>query len=299
MVLTEAIAIVRLQGATMLRTALSGDQQLEQSEMADQDDHGLFGPASSAWRVHSDSAMLIGGLRALMLQTLHPLAMAGVAQHSDYRNDPWGRLHRTGRFIGATTFGNTPTAEKWISIVRKVHDRVQGTAPDGRPYSANDPHLLLWVHVTEVDSFLRAFERFGKGKLTDAEKDSYVNEMAVVAERLGAENVPKTRAALNETIEMFRAECEYTEITRETVRFLLKPPVPLATAGAYALISAGAVTLLPGWARSMLRLPLPPGADLLAIRPAATALTRGLGWLLTAPEHMRLDDNMLSNRSAE
>lgn len=294
MVLTEAIAILRLQGANMLRTALSGDEQLDQSEMATQDDPGLFGPASSAWRVHSDSAMLIGGLRALMLQTLHPLAMAGVAQHSDYRNDPWGRLHRTGRFIGATTFGTTETAEKWISIVRRVHDRVQGTAPDGRPYSANDPHLLLWVHVTEVDSFLRAFERFGKGKLTDAEKDSYVNEMAEVAERLGADNVPRTRAELDETIEMFRAECEYTDITKDTVRFLLFPPVPLATAGAYGLISAGAVTLLPEWARTMLRLPVPPGADLLAIRPAATVLTRGLGWLLTAPEHMRLDDNMLS-----
>jgi len=183
MVLTEAIAIMRLQGATMLRSALSGDEQIEQSEMASADDPGLFGPASSAWRIHSDSSMLIGGLRALMLQTLHPLAMAGVAQHSDYKSDPWGRLHRTGRFIGATTFGNTDTAEKWIGIVRRVHDRVQGTAADGRPYSANDPHLLLWVHVTEVDSFLSAYERFGKGKLTDAEKAHLIAQasMTVVA----------------------------------------------------------------------------------------------------------------------
>ncbi|MDH4363327.1 MAG: DUF2236 domain-containing protein, partial [Acidimicrobiia bacterium] len=119
-----------------MRSAIAGDERLSRRELATWDDPGLFGPASVAWRVHGESSMLIGGLRALLLQTLHPLAMAGVADHSDYRRDPWGRLHRTGRFIGATTYGNTATAEHVIAMVTAIHRRVEGTAPDGRHYAA-------------------------------------------------------------------------------------------------------------------------------------------------------------------
>lgn len=282
MIVTEALSLVRRQGAARLRSALAGERGLDPTEMANPDDFGLFGPASIAWRVHADSAMLIGGLRALMLQTLHPLAMAGVADHSDYRNDPWGRLHRTGRFVGATTFGTTEAAEREIDIVKRVHLKVKGTAPDGRPYSASDPHLLLWVHVTEVDSFLTAFERYGRARLTDAEKDRYVAEMAEVARRLGAETPPTNRRELDDTLEAFRAGCTFGPQARQTVRFLLLPPVPLAVRGGYGVITAAAVGSLPGWARSMLRLPLLPGTDSLAIQPAAVALTRTLGWFMTA-----------------
>ncbi|MCP3989662.1 MAG: DUF2236 domain-containing protein, partial [Actinomycetia bacterium] len=130
------------------------------ADLATHDDPGLFGPGSVAWRVHAESSMLIGGLRALLLQTLHPLALAGVADHSVYRQDPWGRLHRTARFIGATTYGNTATAEQIITRIRAIHAQVTGVAPDGTPYEANDPHLLLWVHITEIDSFLRAYDRY-------------------------------------------------------------------------------------------------------------------------------------------
>lgn len=293
MVIGEAISLVRREGGNRLRSALAGDEQLRPDELADKQDLGLFGPASVAWRVHGDSAMLIGGLRALMLQTLHPLAMAGVSDHSDYRSDPWGRLHRTGRFIGATTFGNTKTAERVIGTVRRVHDRVEGEAPDGRPYSANDPHLLLWVHVTEVDSFLAGYGRYGSGKLTDAEQDRYIGEMAEIGTRLGAEDVPTNRAELAETIEMFRAECSFDEQARDSMRFLLLPPVPLAARGAYGLISAASIGLLPTWAQQMLRLPVPPGLDPLAIRPAATVLTRTIGWLMSESRSADLADRML------
>ena len=119
-------------------------------------------PADAAIRtVHGDAAMFVGGLRALVLQALHPLAMAGVAGHSGYRGDPWGRLQRTSRFLAATTFGPADVAERTVARVRAVHRTVRGTAPDGRPYRADDPHLLRWVHVAEVDSFLRAHRRFG------------------------------------------------------------------------------------------------------------------------------------------
>jgi len=281
MIVDEALARVRRRGAAMLRQVIAGDERLGPADLVTADDPGFFGPASVAWRVHRDSSMLIGGLRALLFQTLHPLAMAGVADHSDYRDDPWGRLHRTGRFIGATTYGNTATAEQLIETVRAVHDRVVGVAPDGRPYAANDPHLLLWVHVTEVDSFLQAHLRYGQGKLTDAEQDRYIAEMAEVGRRLGAEGVPEDRTALASSLEAFRQECHYGRQAREAVRFLLLPPVPLALRGAYGLIGAAAIGLLPGWARSMMWLPVPPGVDPLAIRPAATVLTRTIGWLMT------------------
>lgn len=297
MVIGEAISLVRREGGDLLRRALAGDERLSQDELASAEDQGLFGPASVAWRVHGDSAMLIGGLRALMLQTLHPLAMAGVADHSDYRSDPWGRLHRTGRFIGATTFGSTEVAERLIATVRAIHDRVEGTAPDGRPYSANDPHLLLWVHVTEVDSFLRAYNRYGSGKLTDAEQDRYVAEMAETARRLGAEDVPVNRAELRATLHDFRSECSYDDQARECMRFLLLPPVPLPARGAYGLISAASIGLLPPWAQRMLRLPVPPGIDPLAIRPAATVLTRTIGWLMSEARDQDLADRLLVDQT--
>ncbi|MEM7274673.1 MAG: oxygenase MpaB family protein [Actinomycetota bacterium] len=293
MIVGEALALIRREGGDRLRSMLAGDQEMAPAELAHRGDHGLFGPASSAWRVHGDSSMLIGGLRALMLQTLHPLAMAGVADHSAYREDPWGRLHRTGRFIGATTFGSTKTAEQTIAVVRKVHERVEGTAPDGRRYSASDPHLLAWVHITEVDSFLAAYDRYGEGRLTDAERDSYVAEMAEVGHRLGAVDLPTDRAQLAEALEAFRPECEYGEQARDTMRFLIRPPVPLVTRGPYALISAASIGLLPTWAQLMLRLPVPPGVDPLAIRPAATVLTRTVGWLMGGQRQDEIADRLL------
>lgn len=292
----EAVAGVRHQGGSWLRGALSGDEALSPGEMATADDPGLFGPASMMWRVHADSSMLIGGLRSLMIQTLHPLAMAGVAEHSDYQHDPWGRLNRTGRFIGATTFGSTETAETSIAMVRRVHEHVVGTAPDGRPYSANDPHLLLWVHVTEVDSFLRAYRRFGDGKLRDAEADQYVAEMAEIGRRLGVLDPPLTVAQLDASLKAFRPECEFGPQAKQTLRFLLNPPgVPFLVKGSYGLITAGAITLLPGWSQRMMRLPVPPLIEPVAVRPAAKLLTRTIGWFMAADStRSNIEDDLLT-----
>ncbi|MEM7340932.1 MAG: oxygenase MpaB family protein [Actinomycetota bacterium] len=276
----DLVATIRNEGGTRLRNVIAGEQRLDTSQLATRADPGLYGPSSAVWRVHGEASMLIGGLRALMLQTLHPLAMAGVAEHSDYRHDPWGRLHRTGHFIGATTYGNTATAERTIAMVRAIHERVEGHAPDGRPYSATDPHLLRWVHVTEVDSFLAAYDRYAAGRLTDAERDQYVAEMGEIATRLGADDVPTDMASLQSCIEDFRPELRYDPQAQEAMRFLMRPPVPLLLAGAYGIVTAGAVGLLPGWAQRQLRLPVPPGVEPIAVRPAAMLFTRGIGWLL-------------------
>jgi uncharacterized protein (DUF2236 family) len=213
-----------------------------------------FAPDSPIRRVHGDSATFVGGLRALLLQSLHPLAMAGVAGHSGYRGDPWGRLARTSTFLGYTTFATAEHAQEMVDRVRAVHERVRGKAPDGRPYRASDPHLLTWVHVAEADSFLAAHQRYGEKALSADEADEYVAQSGQVARALGADVVPATVAELADCIKSYRAELEATPAALDAARFLLRePPLPWSARGPYHLLAAGAVALLPAWARSQLR----------------------------------------------
>lgn len=236
-------------------------------------DPGLFGPGSATWRVHGDPAMMVGGLSALMLQTLHPLAIAGVEEHSTYRDDPLGRLSRTGSFVTGTTFGSTETAEKLITLVRAIHRRVRGTAPDGRPYSADDPALLTWVHATEVGSFLRAHQRFTPFPVRGDQADRYLHEVATIAERLGAERVPRSRVALHAYFRDVRPELEAGDQALAAIDFLTRPMPgnPVLTAAHQVVIKA-AVGLLPGWARDMLGVPHPDLAARALVLPAVHAL---------------------------
>jgi uncharacterized protein (DUF2236 family) len=241
-------------------------------------DPGLFGPDSVAWRIHADASMFVGGLRALLLQTLHPLAMAGVADHSDFRHDPGRRFVRTARFVATTTYGTTEQAEEALEVVRRVHRTVVGTAPDGRPYSASDPHLVAWVHHAEVDSFLRTYRRYGTSPLTDDDADRYVAEMAVLCERLGGEPPARSVPELRAYFATVRPELHATRQARDAARWLMVPPLPLAARPAYAVIAPAAVGLLPAWARRELWLPLLPGADPVLVQPAARLLLRTLTW---------------------
>lgn len=241
-------------------------------------DPGLFGPGSATWRVHGDPSMLIGGLSALLLQTLHPLAMAGVAEHSNYREDPLARLSRTGSFVTGTTYGSTETAERLIKLVKGIHRRVRGTAPDGRPYSASDPDLVTWVHATEVANFLKAHQRFNPFPVRGDQADRYLHEMGVIAERLGAERIPRTRLALRAYFRDLRPELEAGEQCRDAVRFLTAPMGggnPML-AGAHQVVIQAAIGLLPGWARDMLGLRLPSLAQQAVVGPAALALMGAL-----------------------
>lgn len=274
-----ALEQVRTRIAGSIRTLVAGSPEPPPPRRP-ADGQGLFGPGSVTWRVHADPAMFIGGLRALLMQTMHPLAMAGVADHSDYRSDPWGRLRRTGSFVGVTTFGSEAEARAAIERVRQVHEHVRGTAPDGRPYAATDPHLLAWVHVTEVDSFLRAHQRYGTDRLTGADADRYVAEMAGVAELMGAEPVPTSMAAMERWMQGVRPELVVGAQARRAVAFLLVPPVPIAVRPLYGVVGAAAIGLLPAWARRKLWLPSPPLSDPLLVRPTARALVGSLGWVL-------------------
>lgn len=254
------------------------------AELFDAPGERWFEPDSPIRRVHGDSSMFVGGLRAILLQSLHPHAMAGVAQHSDYQHDPWGRLQRTADFLAATTFGPIEQAELTIARIRAVHEHVTGIADDGQPYEANDPHLLRWVHIVEADSFLAANRRHGATPLTDSEADEYVAQMAVIAHEFGIPAPPRSVQALNDQIRSYRPELRATPEAREAARFLLlQPPVNLAARPVYGVLAAAAVALLPRWARTPLRLPWLPVTERLAVRPAGQAVTRGLRWALQAP----------------
>ena len=242
-----------------------------------------FPNGSVIQRINGDSSMFVGGLRALFLQSLHPLAMAGVAEHSDYRTDPWGRLQRTAHFLAATTFGPAEMAERAVERVRGVHEHVTGFAPDGRPYAANDPHLLRWVHVAEVDSFLAAYRRHGADELTDDDADTYVAQMAVIARALGVPAPPESVMALRDQLRSYRRELAGTSQARDVAKYLLwQPPLPPAGRVVYQALAGSAVALLPLWARRPLRLPWMPLTEAIAVKPAGDAVTRGLRWALSA-----------------
>lgn len=241
-----------------------------------------FAPDRPIRRVNADASMFVGGLRALLLQSLHPLAMAGVAEHSDYRGDPWGRLQRTSTFLATTTFGCAADAQGAVDHVRRIHRYVHGVAPDGRPYDATDPHLLEWVHIAEVDSFLLAHQMYGAAPLDQAGRDGYVADMAVVASALGVSEPPRTEQELHDRINEFRPELRGTPAAREAARFLLlTPPLPLPARPAYGILAATAVAMLPAWARLPLLLPYVPLLEATVTRMAGRMLVGSIRWVMT------------------
>lgn len=242
-------------------------------------DPGLFGPQSVSWRVHGDfTSMLIGGITALMLQMLHPAALAGVWDHSNFRADLIGRLRRTGQFIAGTTFGGVDDAEHLIQRVRQIHNNVVGTTAYGEPYSANDPYLLTWVHVAEVSSFLAAHLRYKNPLLSPELQDQYYAEIALVAERLGARDVPKSRIEIATFINNIRPELKFDDRTQEVLDVLFNAPAPSALAKPVgSLMLRAGVDLLPAWARQQLHLAL-GDSESMAIRTGVRSLAPVLRW---------------------
>ncbi len=251
--------------------------------------HGTPGPrwfpeGSAIRRVHGDASMFVGGLRALLLQSLHPQAMAAVAAHSGYRGDPWGRLARTSTFLATTTFGTADDAARAVAVVRAVHERVRGVTADGLAYAASDPHLVRWVHVAEAHSFLAAHQRYGARPLDAAGCDEYVRQSAVVARELGAEDPPTTMAELTEQLRDYRPELRGTPEARQAARFMLvSPPLPWPARPPYAVLAASAVALMPPWTRRHPRLPHLPLLEATAARAGGHVATRTIRWALGAP----------------
>ncbi len=215
--------------------------------------------------------------------TQMPRCSSAVAQHSDYRGDPWGRLQRTSTFLAVTTFGPAADAQRAVDRVRGIHQRVHGVATDGRAYRASDPHLLEWVHIAEVDSFLLAHQLYGAAPLDQNGRDGYVADTSRVAAALGVLDPPQTENELRMRIDAFRPELSGTPAAREAARFLLlTPPLPLAARAPYGLLAATSVSMLPGWARMPLLLPYFPPVEATVIRMAGRAVVGGLRWAMTA-----------------
>lgn len=217
-------------------------------------DPGLFGPDSATWRVHADfPGMLSGGLCALMLQVLHPLALAGVWDHSNFRTDLVGRLRRTTAFVAGTTYAATADAERLVARVVRIHSAVRGHAADGRPYSADDPDLLTWVHVTEAYGFLEGYRRYAPVELPAGAADRYYAEVRRVAKRLGARDVPASEAEVDAWFARRRGELRCDARSREVLDVLahIRLPVPAAGISRDAFLGAGAA-LLPEWAQALL-----------------------------------------------
>ncbi|CAN5526278.1 oxygenase MpaB family protein [soil metagenome] len=250
-------------------------------------DLGLFGPDSVAWRMHQDPSMIVGGMRALLIQALNPLAMAAVDQHSDFRSDPWGRLRRTSEFVATTIFGDTPSALSAGARIRAIHKRVRGTDQvTGLAYSAEDPQLLLWIHAVEVHSFITAYRRYG-GRLSDADADLYVYEMVRSAELVGlhAEDVPTDLDDLRSYLSGVKSLC-VTPAAREGLWLVLNPPAPLPGRLAWTLPAAAAVSILPRRVRDLYGLPWLQPADP-AVRLAMFSLCKTLRLLLPPPLPVR------------
>ncbi len=227
---------------------------------AEEDRLGFFGPDSVSWRIHSDPSFSVGGLRALLLQALHPVAMDGVARFSGgFREEPWPRLIRTATYVDTLTFGTRTEAVRAVARVRGIHRRLGATEETtGRTYRVDDPDLLLWVHCCEVDSLLSVARRAGV-PLTDQDADRYVAEQVTSAELIGvaADDVPDSAAALAAYFEVIRPQLAVTPAARDAYRLITVPPMPpwvrylTPAQGAWGGLAGLAVALLPPWARRM------------------------------------------------
>ncbi|MFB7949761.1 oxygenase MpaB family protein [Kitasatospora phosalacinea] len=272
--------VLRLRLLREINSTVHGaDLHLERYDRPD-GDPGLFGPDSVVWRVHGHPAgMLVGGFAALMLQSLHPVAMRAVAQHSDYRTDPVGRLHRTARFVSTTTLGSSAAAEAAIADVRRIHGYVRGRDAGGRPYRADDPDLLCWVHTAEVACFLAGHQVFaGSGRLTAEQCDDYLAEVAQIGQLLGADGVPVSRAGLARYLAGVRGALRATPEALEAVVLLRGFGRTGRERLAVRVLTNAAVGLLPAWARPALGVRRPWIVRRLWDRPLARLLGAAMVW---------------------
>ena len=225
-----------------------------------EDPRGLFSPETIAWKIHSDPAMAVGGIRALLQQALHPIAMDGVAKNSNFREDAWGRLQRTGDYVSTITFGESSQAQGLAARVRKIHTSL----------GLDDPHLLLWVHMSMVDSFLDIARRSGMA-IGDQEADQYISEMVLFAELVGVPtaDVPTNTSEMQSYFQNIASELSASDDAKRAALFLTIPPMPTAirlatpAAPAWASLALLAASSLPQWARRLYGTPQIPGQNLI------------------------------------
>lgn len=244
---------------------------------AERTDSGWFGPDSVTWRVHADVSMLVAGVAAFAFQSMHPRALAGVVDHGSFDRDFFGRTKRTGAFIITVTYGTSAEAAYACHTVRRIHERVVGRTPDGRPYQASDPELLDWVHVSQYAATAAAHQRFGAHPLSRTELDRYVAEVARVGEEMEVPQPPRSWVELDAALQRHRPCLAIGEQARDALRFLADPPgLPWMLRPAWGLLFAGGIASLPPFARHLIGSPQPTLAEVAGCR----ALVRATGALL-------------------
>lgn len=244
-------------------------------------DRGLFGPESMAWRVHDHfAAMMVGGLSSLMVQALHPRALAAVWDHSDFRHDLKGRLGRTAYFVAATTYGGQAQALRTIERVNTIHARVAGVDQQGQPYVANEPHLIRWVHLVEVTSFLAAYQYLSRSPLSAAECDQYIAEMTRIGHLLGAEDLPTTLRDSEQALAAYRDELAFDARTREIMQVIESYPVDGWDQPFMAMVLQAAFDVMPAWALGLLHKTPACALQQQALRRALQAGAEPVQWML-------------------
>ena len=241
-------------------------------------DEALFEKDTPIRMVHADLVgMMVGGIRALLLQMLHPDALQGVLDHSNFREDMHGRLRRTAKFIAVTTFAHRDEAMNAIERVNRIHTKVSGTLPDGTPYSATNPRTLAWVHVTEASSFLAGYLRHVRPDMPGYEQDEYYRQFAVIARALGADPVPTSRNEAEELFRELRGDLQSSPEAREIAQLVLTQRPPGTPPGLQSVLGGDAVEMLPPFARTMLGLQR-PGIAALPARAATWGMGKTLRW---------------------
>jgi uncharacterized protein (DUF2236 family) len=242
-------------------------------------DPGLFGPNSVAWQVHAHFvAMMTGGLSSLMLQALHPRALAAVWDHSKFRTQLQARLGRTALFVATTTYGGKAAAMQTIERVNRIHAHIRGTLPDGTPYVANDPELIRWVHLGETTSFLRAYQALSLQPLGSSQPDQYFAEMAQVGQLLGAHDLPQTQHQALMQLQDYRSDLRVDERTRETLHLIENYPCSPLDRPLVSLIVKAAFHQLPDWALSLLERERACAVEQTAVRMALQGMGASLAW---------------------
>jgi len=274
--LTDPAAFVRSQLVRRVRAVFNDPARGEAPVVPSAD--ALFAPDTPIRMVHADViSMMVGGVAALLLQMLHPHALRGVLDHSNFRADMHGRLRRTARFIAMTTYGERTLAEQAIARVNAIHTQVSGTLPDGTRYSATDPHVLAWVHVTGAVSFLDAYLRYVRPDMPLTEQDEYFRQFALVARMLGADPVPETRAEAATIMQAMRPELAGGPDVHEIARVVMENRAEGMLVPVQSVITSAAVDMLPPYARTMLELN-PPALAGIPAKVAARSLGETMRW---------------------
>lgn len=282
MIRGRAKALIRRRIADIFNDAEKGERPVLRRADA------LFAPDSVAWKVNGDvTTMMIGGVAGLLLQMLHPAVLAGVWDHSDFSADMHGRLRRTAKFIAVTTYDHAEAGRAAIDRVNRIHRKLGGVLPDGTPYRVSDPELLAWVHVTETISFLDGWIRYAEPHMPRAEQDAYFDEMARVGEALGADPLPRDRAAAEALIQSFRPRLRADARTHEVAAMVMRQTVgaPAVDLAAGLIMQAG-MDLLPAWAKAMHAQPRALPTPL--VRGGALGTARFLRWAFEGSPNRRV-----------